>query len=334
MTAAGTASYISRIAVEEEATKGTAGTTPDLYLYCSDDPGLNPVQTIIKSEVVQDRDLKCLTPGSYHIEGSIPLYVTAENIGWFLKWALGSVSSAQQGGTAAYQHDFTPADDLKAFTTWLKRGDNQTIKTTYCVINELEFTQAVGEALRATVNIIGKSDIIAADYGTESFDTLCSFADQHFTASIGGSTSGQAAQVHDMSLKIANGFDVDSGRVLGSRFFTDLVTGKRVVNGSFNMFFSDDLEMQMFWGNSTATSPADALTGQALIFTYDLGIEADTGYNYELEFTIPDAYYETTTVNVGGKRVSQNVTFLGIYDTVATNAISIKLVNKTTDYVI
>lgn len=334
MTTANSASFLSRVAFEEEVTPGTAGTTPDLYAYTSDDPGINPVQTTIQNVNVQNRDVTCITPSSYHIEGSIPLFATGENMGWFLKWLIGNVSSAQEGATTAYKHSYTPADTLKTFTTWVKRGENQQIKIPYCVVDSMELTQSIDDSLRAVFGIIGKSDSITADYGTENFDTLCPFGNQHLTVSIGGSTSAQAAEVHNTTMNISNGFNVDSGRVHGSRFFSDLIPGKRSVSGSFDMYFNDDSEMQMFWGNSTATGPADELTSQPIVLMWDLGIAAGVGFNYILQVTVPGANYVSTTVNIGGDRVVQSVSFVGKYDTVAANAVSIELTNKTTDYVV
>lgn len=332
MTTANSAGFKSDIAIAEESTAGTPETTPDLYDYMTDDPAINPVQTVVPDGAVQNRARLKTTLGGYHMEGSIPFMVEPEGmIGWFLKWSLGGVSSAQQGSGAAYKHTFTPADDLKSFTLWLKRTGNQQIKIPYSVINSLELKQSVNDALRATAGILGQKDQIASDFGSSSYSILDAFANHHLTVSIAGVTTGQAAQAHNTTINITNNFDVEKGRVHGSRFYTGLVPESRDVTGSFDVWFDDDSEYERFWGAAALTAPGSVATPVALIFNWDTGIEAATGYNYILKVTIPGAIYESTTVNVSGRGM-QTVTFAAQYDTSATNEVSVELTNTETSY--
>lgn len=332
MTSANSAGFLSDIAIKEEGTPGTAETVPAKYDYMTDNPAIDPVQTVVPGGAVQNRARIKSVLGGYHMEGAIPFMVEPEGmIGWFLKWALGGVSSAVQGATAAYKHTYTPADALKTFTLWLKRAGNQEVKIPYTVINSLEFTQSVNDALRATAGIVGQKDTITTDFGSASFSTLNPFANQHLTVSIAGATTGQAAQVHNTTISIVNNFDVEKGRVHGSRFYTGLVPESRDVSGSFDVWFDDDIEYERFWGAAAATTPSATATPVALIFTWDTGIEAATGYNYILKITLPGVVYVATTVNVTGRSM-QTVTFEGQYDTTATNEISAELTNTITTY--
>jgi len=338
MTVANSASYLAEMAIEEEGTAGTAGTTPDIYDYFNGDPGINPVQTVVRMENVYNRALLKTAFGAYHMEGSVPQYVEpGGTLGWLMKWALGGVSSSQQGATDAYKHTFIPANATKTFTLWLVRGGNQTVKIPYCKVNTIEFTQSVDDALRMNWSFIGQKETIAADFGTHSYSTLNPFMNSNLTVEINDGATGVAAEVHNTTITLENNINIDSGRVHGSRFYSNLINGKRSISGSFDLWFDDDTQYESFWGDRStpATTPeTDAPETNKLEFTWDTGIEAATSYNYIFKITVPAAVYESTSVDLGGDRIKQTVNFVGQYDTSATNEVSAELTNKTTDYAI
>jgi hypothetical protein len=333
MTLANSAGFLSEMALKEEATAGTAETVPAIYDYFTDDPAIDANQNVVELGYVQDRDIKKVVLGGFEMTATVPQIAEPEGaLGHWLKWCLGGHSAAQQGGTSAYLHTFTPADALKSFTMWLTRGNNQEIKIPYAVVQSLEFKQAVDDALRLSVGILGKTEQIASDIGSPSYSVLQPFANQHLSVSIAGSTTAQAALVYGSSVKIENGYDSSLGKVHGSRFYQALVAGKRRITGELMMWFDDDVEYQRFWGATDATEPAAEPTNTPLILEWDTGIEADTGYNYKLTITIPDTFYTSTKVNVAGGRVSQKIDILGIYDTSTSQVIKIELTNTKTTY--
>jgi len=326
------ASFLSEIAIAEETTKGTAETSPDKYDYFIDDPTINPNQSSLKLRPNQTRSVRKNAPGMYYVEGSgMQQYVEPEGMlsNW-LKWVLGGVVSAQQGGTAAYKHTFKTADTVKAFTMWLKRGDVQQVKHPYCSVRSLELNQSVDGALRSTVNFIGQKDVIATDFGSASYGTLEVFTNQMLEVSIAGAATGQAVQVHNPTIKFAQAINPEDGMSHGSRFYKALIAGAVDVTGSFDMWFDDDSEYQRFWGNAAASEPADLATPVPLIFTWDSGVEADTGYNYILEISVPDAIYESTVVNLGGTRIKQTINWWAQYDSGIASEVQVDLTNTET----
>lgn len=333
MTTANSATYLAEMAIALEDTSGSAETTPDMYDYFSDDPGINPIQNVIRLGNVQDRANLKHVLSDYHIEGSIPQIVEPEGmIGWWLKLALGALSSAAQGGTAAYKHTYTPADAIASFTLWLLRGGNQQVKVPYGTVLSLELSQALDDVLRSTVRIAGQKDLIATDFGSSSYSTLDPFHNFMLEVSISGATTGQAAQVHNTVITIDNGIDLSDGRVHGSRFYNAVVTGKRTVSGSMDIWFDDDSEYEKFWGAAAAVTPGNTTAVVPLIFTWDTGIEADTGYNYALVVTVPDAVYEATTVNLSGNRIVQHIDWYAEYDTGISAEVKVELTNTKTGY--
>ena len=136
----------------------------------------------------------------------------------------------------------------------------------------------------------------------------------------------------DDIITIDNGQDIDDGRAHGSRFYTAVVPGKRIVSGSMDIWFDDDIEYKRFWGASAAVTPANVGATVPLIYTWDTGIEAATGYNYGLVVTIPAAVYESTTVNLSGGRIKQHIDWDAEYDTATLREILVELLNTKTGY--
>lgn len=335
MTSANSAAFLSDIAFAEEATAGTVETTPDVYDFMTDDPAINPVQTVIKLPTIQTREQRRSTAGDYHMEGNVPMFVDPEGaLGFILECGIGASTSAQQGATSAYKHTWQPDDTLKTLTTWLKRGGNQQIKIPYTLVNTINFKQGLNEVLMMNVGIIGQKDQIADDFGDASYSTVTPFRSQDLTVSIAGSDAAQAAQVHNVDLTIDNGFNIQDCMVFGSRHYAAHVGGKRKVSGSFDMWFDSDVEYERFWGDAAtpATDPETEITATTLQFNWDTGIEADTGYNYELDIAMDEVIYESTKVSIGGGRVKQTVDFFAEYDATATNEIEFYLVNTVVSY--
>ncbi len=324
---------LSEMAIAQESIAGTAETTPIIYDYFTGDPSINPMQDVLFLGNVQNRDTSKHALGGYHMEGSVPQMVEPEGmVGWWLKFALGSVTAAQQGGTAAYKHTYKPAKTLYPFTLWFNRGGTQNIKIPYSMLNTITFTQAINDALRMSVGFVGQKDQIATDFGSASYSTLGPITNSMLTVSIAGATTGQAAQVHNTTINFGNGIDVNDGMVHGARFFGSLVPGPREVTGSLDIWFDDDIEYERFWGAAALTEPGTDTATVALSFEWDTGVLADTGYNYILKIYIPAAIYTASNVNVGANRIVQTIEFTGEYDSTSDSVMYAELTNTVTQY--
>ncbi|MFQ5712379.1 MAG: hypothetical protein ACE5GD_11475, partial [Candidatus Geothermarchaeales archaeon] len=69
-------------------------------------------------ETVQNRAAVKQVDGPLKVAGPVSFYVEPENIAWFLKWALGGVTTVDDGlaTPVAYKHTFKPADSIKSWT--------------------------------------------------------------------------------------------------------------------------------------------------------------------------------------------------------------------------
>ena len=327
------AGHLSEMVIAEEVTKGTPpAITEGLRDYFMGDPGINPVQNVIDLDNMQFRHRVGHALSSYHMVGSPTQIVTpGGHLGYWLGMAIGDPSSAQQGGTAAYKHTYTPDDDLKTFALWYKRGGNQQVVIPYGIVNTLLLEQSPDDVLRSTVGLFGQTETIdASDISTaDAYDTAKAFHNMDLTVT--GPTN--ATECHKSSVLIDNKFDISKGKVHGSRFYKDAVPGKREITGTMELWFDDDGDYQSFWGSTTDTTPDvnGIYDPIPLNLKWDTGEEADTGYNYALEIDIPEILYRANTVTIED-RIRQVINWSAQYDTGDSYEIEAYLTNKVVSY--
>ena len=330
---AATASYSAEMAIVKEATKGTVPAVSGAQReYFTDDPSINPVQTVMRLPNITNRHVATHVLSDYHMEGSIPIIVTPEGVlGTLLACAVGPDTDALVNGTA-YSHTFEPADTLPTFSIWFKHGATLQRVINYGVVNTLEFTQDLDDALRVNASFVGQKDPINADdiSTAGAYDTNEPFMNMDLTVT----GPANATQVHKSTIMISNNYDVADGKVHGSRFYTTMIPGAREVTGSFDIWFDDDGDYQSFWGDSAAVTPdvdGDFST-IPLVFNWNTNDNFSTTYDRELTITIPEAVYESTTISLGN-RVKQTINWSANYDTSDTYELQVVLQNAvSTEY--
>ena len=333
MTTALSAGHLAEFVIAEEVDKGTPpAIATGLRDYFVGDPGINPVQNVIRNEAMQFRHRVNHVMSSYHMVGSPTQVVTPNgHIGYFLGMAIGDPSSAQQGGTAAYKHTYTPDDDLKTFSMWYKRGGNQQVVIPYGIVNTLLIEQNLDDVLRMTTGLFGQKETINADdiATADAYDTAGAF--HNMDLAVTGPVN--AAEVHKSSILIDNKYDIAKGKVHGNRFYKTAVPGKREVTGAIELWFDDDGDYQSFWGSTSETTPD--VDGEfntiPLNFKWDTNVEIDTGYDYTLELDLPEVVFEATTINIED-RIRQVINWSAQYDTGDAYEIEAYLTNKVVSY--
>jgi hypothetical protein len=330
MTTADSISRASGFAIATETTPGTAETVPEVYDYLTSSPNINPVVNTMIHRSILSRSAHNASVASYHVEGSIETIADPDSIlGYLLKFGLGSVTSAQVGVTTAYEHTFTPTDELPTFTTWLNRGSAQKVKMAYCMSNGFTLTQAVDDVLKVSTPFIAQAEVETTDFGTPSFTNTQPFANANLAVSV---NSAAVTEAHNSTLTVANGIDVASGRVHGERSYTALVPGDRTITGSLNLYFNDASMYKLFWGATDATTITEKVLPVPITLTWTHAEEAGAGEPYSLEVTIPSAILTNTSVDISGTRVVQTVDFEAIYDSDEATDIEVVLVNKVDAY--
>ena len=332
MTTALSAGHLAEMVIAEEAEAGTPpAIATGLRDYFMGDPGVNPVQTVIDLGNAQHRHRVGHALSDYHMVGSPTQIVTPNgHIGYWLGMAIGAEASENLGGTA-YKHTYTAADDLKTFSMWYKRGGNQQVVIPYGLVNTLLLEQAPNDVLRSTVGLFGRTETINADDidTADAYDTIGAF--HNMDLAVTGPTN--AAKVYKSSILVDNKYDIEKGKVHGSRFYEDAVPGKREITGTMEMWFNDDGDYQSFWGTSTDTTPdVDGVYASIpLNFKWDTNQVIAETYEYTLEIDIPEVLYRTSTVTIED-RIRQVINWSAQYDVGDTYDIKAYLTNKVVSY--
>jgi len=283
-------------------------------------------QEVILDETVRGRDYYKQSAGPVKAGGGFDFFVAPENgIGQLLYYCLGAVSSAQQGGTAAYLHTITPADDPPSFT--VEKGLDAVTGLQYpgCKVAKLTLKSVRKEKLSCSVDLTGKTEKVVS-LSTPSWSSLPDFTFAQGTFKVNTVACGDIVGIE---ARIINALKEDEYRP-GSRVISKLPVGARRVEGRFDLEFVDKTQLERFYGSASATEPQSALTGVALDLLWE-GALIEGAYKYSLELEIPQVYY-TTAKALLNKRdlIMQNVEFHAIYDATSTFVIRAKLQNKET----
>jgi len=288
--------------------------------------GIGADQEILLDETVRGRDYYKQSAGPVKVGGGFPFFVAPENgIGQLLYYCLGAVSSAQQGGTSAYLHTITPADDQPSFT--VEKGLDAVTALQYpgCKVGKLTLKSVKKEKLSCTVDLIGKTEKVVS-LSTPSWSNLPDFTFAQGTFKLNAVACGDIMAIQ---AAISNALRGDEYRP-GSRVISKLPVGARAVDGSFDIEFVDKVQLERFYGAANATEPQDTLTGVALDLLWE-GALIEGAYKYSLGLEIPQVYYNTAKALLNKRDlIVQGIEFKAIYDATATYAIRAKLQNKET----
>lgn len=200
-----------------------------------------------------------------------------------LKDAIGSVASAQDSGTAAYDHDYTLVNALPVGLSVQCSRDAANIGTAYdyegCQIESLTLRQGNEAPLEVEVAFQGEEETKQSE-ATESFATLYQIDYSMLTVQV----NSVAQNVREAELTIANDLATDRNN-LGSRLRAGLGrgAGPREITGSLLIEFDAVTEYDLFRD----------LTEVGIQLTWDAPANSiTTGKAYQLDITMSQCYIE------------------------------------------
>lgn len=278
-----------------------------------------PDQGWIIPETVARRAFEKKVLGAFRARGNIEFPVEPENgIGWYLKWALGSVSSAQQGGTSAYKHTFKSADAIKSFTGRVGADTDERVLGG-CLLNSLALRFSHGAEVRGVAEVFAAEEA-KGSIGSPTFSALDPFVFSQATVEFADTAK---AIVAEGEVRINNRIPFDRG-VLGSRYFPKILVGKRLVDGRLSLFFDDATEYDRFLAG-TEFKLELLTTGPAI---------GATGYNYTLNIIMTKCVYLRDTAPHVDRRelIVLDAPFQAFYDNTSATEITVELMNEETDY--
>jgi len=278
-----------------------------------------PDQGWIIPETVACRAFDKKVLGAFRARGNVEFPVEPENgVGEYLKWVLGSVSSAQQGATSAYKHTFKSADDIKSFTGRIGAETDERVLGG-CLINSLALRFAHGEEIRGVAEVFAAEEA-KGTIGSPTFSALDPFVFSQATVEFADTAK---AIVAEGEVRINNRIPFDRG-VLGSRYFPKIRVGKRLVDGRLSLFFDDATEYDRFLAG-TEFKLELLTTGPAI---------GATGYNYTLNVIMTKCIYLRDTAPHIDRRelIVLDAPFQAFYDSAPATEITMELINEKTSY--
>jgi hypothetical protein len=277
------------IGVGEESTWGTRTAPAKFIRILSESLKLNNPTILKPSLGVTSQNRAVL--GKKFTDGGFEAQFGYNGFETLLKHAIGSVSSAQQGGTTAYLHTYTLTNALPTGLTFHVNRDAAAVATANeyegCQIEKITFTQEPEDILKVSIETQGEEETDIA-VATPTFPTFVAADWEDFSLVISGSTT---EDITSFELSIENTLAADRFK-LGQRTRTGIGRGGvRKVTGKITAEFRDQVLYDLFQGKTTTTAGVNAQW---------VGPTADTGHNYTLGLNVTAALKIERNVSEAG----------------------------------
>lgn len=276
---------LERWGLAKETTRGTAEAAPSVWLAVSPESKMD-LKEIYLPDVALRGVMSRYADAAVYKEGDgiIKFPLRASDIGEIVHMLLGDPTSAQQGGTTAYLHTWTPANTLlpQSYTVFVDRSLN-VLKYNGCNVSELKITGTPEDFIQIEAKMMFLNEA-SGSIGSPSYVESEEMTFQHVTFKIAGTSS---TEVKQFECTIKNG-------LFRKRVTAQVQTPEQLVatmlsaDVSFTVYFEDATERDKFIAG-TASSIEIVCTGDTIsgAFTYTFEVLLDsfvyTAFPYEAE---------------------------------------------------
>lgn len=308
-----------RFGLKKEAVRGTAETTPDKWYPFSKGTELTYSLGLLENDVYKG-DPTLLPPiaGPKSGSGKVKLPLDPQTCGEFFRSLLGGVSSAQQGGSAAYKHTITNNAGIQkpSYTFFMDYGIDVK-KYNLGVVKKVSLSSGVDNLGTLEADVLFKSEVTGS-IGSPTFPTSRYLAFNQMDFKIAGTSN---TDVKDWSIEIDNG--ATGIRTLNlSQDVNDIVApGKLDIKGGFTIYFQNETERNKFLAN-TAVALRLLAVGPLIAATY----------YYTVDVNIYEAHYTAFPFGEDQGLLAAKVEYTGYYSASDSKAIQVDVTNATTAY--
>lgn len=304
----------------KESVRGTAETAPAKWY-----PVLGIPEFSYELQHLEDEGIRGVAEKLVPVAGikvgtfKVKLALDPQSIGEFLYGLLGSVASAQQGGTAAYQHTFTRSTAIakQSYTFFVDRGLG-VLKYNLGVIKKITFTGGVDNLITADIEGFFKSEA-SGGIGSPSYPTQRYLSFQNVDYKVAGSSN---TDVKEWTLSIDNGM-APHRTLTGSQDAGEFYArGRLMIEGGFTIYFQNTTERDKFLGN----------TSVALRILATGGIIGATIYSYLVDLYVYAAKYKAFPYGEDMELLAAKTTFEGYYSSGDSKATQAIIMNTDTAY--
>jgi len=207
---------------------------------------IKPDQGWVIPPPIASREFRKRNLGPYRARGQIREFpVEPENIiGELLYAVFGNVSSAQQGGTSAYLHTFSPADTLPSYT--VRIGVEQTERILLGgLVESLGIRFRHDDDVKATAEFLSGFLETKASLGSPTISALQALNMQEASSALSIAGVSKRNVVYDLEINIKNNIPFQRGDLSG-RTFAKKRYGQREVTGKLSAYFDDTAEYDRF----------------------------------------------------------------------------------------
>lgn len=312
---------VRRFGLAKETTRGTAVTPAAVWMAVDKDSEIDFTTKLIEDPALRGVNARFpAIAGPQMAQGHIKAPVRAQNIGEFLRMAIGAPSSAQQGVTTAYKHTFTPAStiQLPSYTFHLDRGLSVK-KYNLGVVSKLKFSGAAEGLVLMDAEVMAQNEA-SGDIGTPTYAEAGQLEFFHTTVKFAGSAPSTPI-VKSWSVELDPG--VIPFRPLNqTQYPADfLARGPYKVSGDMVLYFEDETERAKFI----------AATNTTLEFVID-GANIASSYDYMLDILCSQVRYKAFPFGDEDGLLGAKVKWEAYYDT-STSAIAVVyIINTKTTY--
>jgi hypothetical protein len=303
----------------KESVRGTAESAPSKWYPTRGLPDLN-----LSLDLLQDNGIRGIQAkyapisGIKKGEGKIPLFFDPQILGEFCYSLLGSKTSAQQGGTAAYLHTFSQQTGIQPPSyTFFQNRDLNVLKYNRGVVKAMSFKGGVDNLVEVDADVLFENEA-SGSIGSVSYPTQRYQSFQNVDFKIAGTSN---TNVKSWDLKIDN-----TARALrtlqGSQVVTDIVAPEKInIDGGFEIYFADTTERDKFIANTAVA-----------IRILSIGATIASTYKYTIDINVYEAHYKAFPYGEDQGLLAAKASFEGYYATGSSKAIDIALTNTDTAY--
>lgn len=311
-------SNLLRVGLAKESSRGVAESTPGSWLAVHPDSRMDykailQPDTNLRGTMAKWADAVVATEG----DGLIKFPLRASDVGEFLHMLIGDPTSAQQGGSAAYLHTFTPATTiLPASYTFFFDRNISVLKYNGCNVSELKITASPEDFImvEATMMFLGEA---SGSIGSPAYVESEELTWQHVTFNIAG---GSNTEVKSFELSLKNG--LFRKRVTAQSAAPEqLVATEFMADCSFVVYFENATERDKFIAG-TVTSVEVVIAGDTIA----------SSFKYTLEVLLDDFVYTAFPWGVEDGLVAAQVVGHAVYDTSNTRIFRARVTNIATAY--
>ena len=310
-----------RFGLKKEGTRGTAESAPSAWWPIDKDTKFNYDLNHLKDDALRGiPDMYPSVAGPLNGTGKLKLPLDAQACGELFYSLLGDVSSAQQGGSAAYKHTFTrDLDSIErtAYTFFMDYGTSIVKKYNLGVVKAITLTGPVDQLVTMDADILFKSEADGS-IGSPSFPTQRYMAFPHTTIKLGGVAN---TDIRSWQLKIDGGSQPLRTLSQSQDIANILVKAPLNITGNFVIYFQTDAIRDAFLANTTTTF-------QALI---EHDIIAST-YKYTVDINLYKIQYKAVPFGEQEGLLAANVDFDAVYSTSDSKTIQVDVTNAATAY--